>query len=297
MSDHTFPTSSSYTDPDSFLGPDSFVGPDSFTDHDFEFVAPGELGPGQRWSTWDDIGVLAGPEPWPDWLITADAAVDTELGILKTGKEADVFLLERATPDQSCILAAKRYRGYDRKLFHRDSGYQEGRKLRRSRDRRAAAKGTRWGRSVEAGQWAAAEFGYLSQFASLGLPVPYPVQLDGTEILMEFITVADGTGAPRLAQTRPDRSRLETYWEQLTQAMSVMAGLGLTHGDLSAFNILAADQRIVIIDLPQAVDIVSNPQGVEFLARDCRNVCAWFTARGLAADADALLADLVAQAW
>ena len=69
-----------------------------------------DLPPGQRWSTWDEIGILAGPEPWPDWVITESAAIDTELGILKTGKEADVFLLERATPDRSVVLAAKRYR-------------------------------------------------------------------------------------------------------------------------------------------------------------------------------------------
>ena len=169
--------------------------------------------------------------------------------------------------------------------------------MRNSRDRRAAAKGTRWGRTVEAGHWALAEFGYLSQLWSAGLPVPYPVQLDGTEILMEFITLADGTGAPRLAQTRPDARRLASYWEQLTHAMTVMAELGITHGDLSAFNILAAEDRIVIIDLPQAVDIVANPQGTTFLARDCRNVCSWFSARGLEVDADDLLAELVTQAW
>lgn len=230
-------------------------------------------------------------------MITADAAIDTELGILKTGKEADVFLLERATDTESVIMAAKRYRGHDHKLFHRDSGYQEGRRMRRSRDRRAVAKGTRFGRTVEAGAWAHAEFGYLCAFYQAGLPVPYPVQLDGTEILMELVTLADGSSAPRLAQTRPDHDQLVRYWEQLSEAMRVMAGLGLTHGDLSPYNILAAEDRLVIIDLPQAVDIVSNPQGMDFLARDCRNVARWFTARGLEVDAEALLGDLVAYAW
>ena len=145
---------------------------------DLEYVPlPDELPPGQRWSTWDDIGIVAGPDPWPDWLITADAAIDTDLGILKTGKEADVILLERATDEESVIMAAKRYRSHDHRLFHRDSGYTEGRGIRRSRDRRAVAKGSRWGRQVEAGEWAMAEFGYLSALWSAGLPVPYPVQL------------------------------------------------------------------------------------------------------------------------
>ena len=53
----------------------------------------------QRWCTWLSVEPLCrGPEPRPDWVVTSQAAVDTELGILKTGKEADVFLLERAVP-------------------------------------------------------------------------------------------------------------------------------------------------------------------------------------------------------
>jgi RIO kinase 1 len=252
----------------------------------------------QRWTTWLSVERGArGPEPRPDWVVTEEAAVDTELGILKTGKEADVFLLERATPDRSVVLAAKRYRSTQHRLFHRDAGYTEGRAIRRSRDRRAAAKGTRWGRTVQASQWAGAEFGYLADLWSAGLPVPYPVQLDDVEILMEFITLADGTGAPRLAQTRPDRALLETYWEQLADAMRAMAARGLTHGDLSAFNLLATEDRIVLIDVPQTVDVIANPQGMEFLARDCRNVCTWFTARGLELDAEALLGELVAYVW
>lgn len=256
-----------------------------------------ELPLGQRWSTWDAIGISAGPEPWPDWVITADAAIDTDLGTLKTGKEADVVLLERATDDQAVIMAAKRYRSVDHRLFHRDSGYTEGRKIRNSRDRRAMAKGTRHGRQVEAGQWAFAEFRYLCDLWSAGLPVPYPVQLDGTEILMEFITLEDGSGAPRLAQCRPPRDLLEVYLDQLREAMCTMASMKLAHGDLSAFNVLATEDRVVIIDLPQAVDLIGNPQGMDFLARDCRNIATWFTSRGLEIDADALFGEVVAYAW
>ncbi|MFT4165911.1 MAG: RIO1 family regulatory kinase/ATPase [Microlunatus sp.] len=265
---------------------------------DVEFLpVADELPPGQRWSTWDAIGISAGPEPWPDWVITADAAIDTDLGTLKTGKEADVVLLERATDSEAVIMAAKRYRSTDHRLFHRDSGYTEGRKIRNSRDRRAMAKGTRHGRQVEAGQWAFAEFRYLCDFWSAGLPVPYPVQLDGTEILMEFITLEDGSGAPRLAQCRPSRDVLEVYFDQLRTAMCTMASMRLAHGDLSAFNVLATGDWVVIIDLPQAVDLIGNPQGMEFLARDCRNIATWFTSRGLDVDSDALFGEVVAYAW
>ena len=125
----------------SCLEPTSRRQPSSLTPSTSPTSRPTTSPTGQRWSTWDDIGILAGPEPWPDWVITADAAIDTELGILKTGKEADVFLLERGHRQASVIMAAKRYRGIDHRMFHRDSGYTEGRRIRRSRDRRAAGQG------------------------------------------------------------------------------------------------------------------------------------------------------------
>jgi RIO kinase 1 len=265
---------------------------------DFFFRAVDDLADDQRWSTWDDVQKgCHGPQPRPDWVVTASGAIDTELGILKTGKEADVFLIERGVPsEQPSIMAAKRYRSTDHRNFHRDSGYVEGRRVRRSRDARALAKGTSFGREVAAGQWAMHEWGALCSLWSAGVPVPYPVQLDGTEILMEFIDV-DGAAAPRLAQVRPSRSVLEGYFEQLRDAMGVLARRHLAHGDLSPYNILAQGERLVIIDLPQVIDIVGNPKGVEFLLRDCRNVCQWFASRGLEVDAEELLSELLAQAW
>lgn len=261
------------------------------------FVPVPDPGPGRRWTRYDDPGVLTGPEPVPDWLITASGAVETELGVLKTGKEADVALIERADAGDAVVLAAKRYRPPERRQFHRDTGYVEGRRVRNSRDRRAMAKHTRHGRSVEAGQWAAAEFTVLAELWLADVPVPYPVQLDGTEILMEYIRTPDGQAAPRLAQLRPDPDLLLTYWQQLQRAMTVLATRQQAHGDLSPYNLLAAGDRLVIIDLPQVVDIAANPNGMELLARDCRTVCSWFTARGLARDPDVLLAELISYAW
>ena len=265
----------------------------------FDFLAYDDLkSDDQRWSTWLSVEPLCrGPEPRPDWVVTSQAAIDTELGILKTGKEADVFLLERAEPGgPSVVMAAKRYRGEETRSFHRSAAYTEGRRTRRSRDARALAKKTAYGRSVAAGQWANAEWEALKRLWLLGVPVPYPVQIDGTEILMEFVTV-DGFGAPRLAQTRPERPLLESYYEQLREAMAELARHGLVHGDLSAYNILAAGDRLVIIDLPQMVDLVGNPQAMDFLLRDCTNVCGWFQARGLAVDEHDLYGELLAHAF
>ena len=106
---------------------------------------------GDRWSTWDQSTLSErGPRPYPRWLITELAAVDTELGILKTGKEADVFLLRRGVPGipWSCLLAAKRYRSAEHRLFQRDSEYLEGRRVRDSRVNRAMANRSAAGRAM-----------------------------------------------------------------------------------------------------------------------------------------------------
>ena len=171
---------------------------------------------GDRWSTWDQpAGGERGPRPYPGWLVTELAAVDTELGILKTGKEADVFLLRRGVPGtgRSCLLAAKRYRDAGHRMFHRDSAYLEGRRVRESRASRAMANRTATGRQMIAAQWANAEFAALCQLYGAGVPVPYPVQVLGTEIMLEFIGEPDGTAAPRLAETRPRGSELAGLWE------------------------------------------------------------------------------------
>jgi len=257
---------------------------------------------GDRWSTWDQSSPTErGPLPHPDWLVTDLAATDTELGVLKTGKEADVFLLRRGVPgtDSSCLLAAKRYRSAEHRQFHRDSEYTDGRRVRESRVNRAMAARTAAGKAMIAEQWAIAEFAALCQLHSAGVPVPYPVQILGTEILLEFIGDEDGSAAPRLAELRPTGPELIDLWDQLAQALRGLAYLGLVHGDLSAYNLLVHDGRLVMIDLPQVIDVIANPRGGEFLDRDVANVSHWFAARGLAEVADSvsvhpdvLLADL-----
>jgi RIO kinase 1 len=248
------------------------------------FDATDGLPEGDRWSTWDQsIPTERGPRPYPDWLVTELAAVDTELGILKTGKEADVFLLRRGVPrtDRSCLLAAKRYRSAEHRMFHRDSGYLEGRKTRESRVNRAMASRSTFGLQAIAGQWAGAEFSALTRLYAAGIPVPYPAQILDTELLLEFIGSADGIAAPRLAETRPGPAELAGLWDQLVQALVALARDGLAHGDLSAYNLLVHSGRLVMIDLPQVVDVIANPRGAFFLTRDAQNVGRWFAARGL----------------
>jgi RIO kinase 1 len=284
-----------------------------FDDDESDFLKRGRLEPalaeepdrpetGDAWSSWD--GALHGPEPRPDWVRTESGAVDTELGMLKTGKEADVFLVRRAVPesDQVSMLAAKRYRDGDHRLFHRDAGYLEGRRVRRSREMRAMTNRTSFGKELIAGQWAAAEFGALTHLWQVGrdsglICVPYPVQLIGTELMLEFIGDWEtGEAAPRLAQVRAGHDQLDDLWRQMVDALSVLARAQVAHGDLSPYNTLVHQGRLVLIDLPQIVDVVANPQGADFIARDVRNVAGWFAARGLRVDADELIERLLYEA-
>jgi RIO kinase 1 len=254
---------------------------------------------GDRWSTWERAE--HGPTPRPDWVVTDLVAEDTELGVLKTGKEAEVHLLSREVPgtDRACLLAAKRYRGNDHRQFHRDAQYLEGRRMRRSRENRAIAGRTAFGRNLIAEQWAVAEFAALSRLWSAGLPVPYPVQRDGTEILLEFFGTPDGEAAPRLVDTRLAGTELESVWHHLVDALVALAAEGFTHGDLSAYNVLLHRGEPVLIDLPQVIDLAANPQGIGMLRRDVRNITDWFTSRGLAketVDPEALTRVLLAEA-
>jgi RIO kinase 1 len=224
---------------------------------------------------------------------TSHAAIDSDLGVFKTGKEADVSLIRRTYGDHSVLLAAKQYRDAQHRMFHRDAGYLEGRRMRRSRENRAIATRTGFGRELIAGQWAAAEFAVLSRLWVAGAAVPYPVQLFGTELLMEFIGDTEGVAAPRLAQLRPAPGEATELFTQVRDVLGLVADAGYTHGDLSPYNVLVHEGRIVLIDLPQAVDLVGNPQGFTFLRRDCDNICNWFAARGVRADATLLYDDLM----
>jgi RIO kinase 1 len=256
---------------------------------------------GGRWSTWD--GAQHGPGPRPDWVITHLGAVDDDLGILKSGKEADVHVLRRWVPgshseDTDLLMAAKRFRDFEHRMFHRDAGYLEGRRVRRSREMRAMARRTDFGKQMISNQWASAEFNALAELWSIGLPVPYPVQLNDTELLMEFIGEQgeSGSAAPRLAQTRPEPALVLDLFEQFRAAVTTLAQRGWAHGDLSPYNTLLHNDRLVIIDWPQIVDIIGNPRGPEFLQRDCHNMCVWFTARGLVIDEEELFGDFMAAA-
>ena len=245
-------------------------------------VAWDDAAPADPLSTYPDA--VHGPDPVPDWVITSGDAVDVEVGILKTGKEGDVHLVERWFGEQVNLLAAKRYRAPSERIFQRDDTYTEGRVIRDKRLRRAVAAKTDLGRKAETAHWIETELEVLGRLWCEGVAVPYPVQMLGRELMMEFIGSDDGVGAPRLANVRVSAAEARDLFSQAVELMVGITRTGLVHGDLSPYNLLVHDGRLVAIDVPQAIDLAVNPHGVAFLQRDVENVCAWFQRKGVTCD-------------
>lgn len=262
--------------------------------------------PGSPAHRWDDDDVdpeestylLAqpGPDPVPAWVITATAARQHERGILKTGKEADVHLVERVLGSQTNLLAAKRYRDADERTFKDDSQYRNSSAIRESRLRRAVENGTTRGMRFRADLWLANEFDVLSRLWLAGAPVPYPVQRLGQEILLELIG-DEMTTAPRLVHAGLGRADLELAWQQVLEAMHLFVRYGVVHADLSPYNILVWEDRLVFIDFPQAVDPIAHPAGLDLLQRDVDNLAAWFGRKGITVDPGTVMAELVTELW
>ncbi len=251
---------------------------------------------------------FAPPRETPAWLV--DQPYDEiSLGTLKSGKEAEVFLLERRYAGGSiALLAHKRYRprrpargelrdlGFKKATSYRhDSTYRAGWFLS-SRDRRAVAHKTDHGHEVIERMWPIQEMTMLERAWASGASVPYPVERTDDGVVMEFIGDHDAA-APRLAQARLVATEVESAWEQLLDSLRAMTSAGLVHADLSAYNLLWWRGRLTIIDLPQAVEFTTNVDAPDLLHRDIANVVDWFERRGLAVDVEAVYAELISLAW
>lgn len=257
----------------------------------------------ETWSSWPQVSdSCRGPRPWPAWIIQDDDARDRELGLVRGGKEADVFLVQRISADseRSCLLAAKRYRAGNVTSARKFVVNGGDRILKHGRDQRAVSRKSKYGQFLMKEEWAESEFRFLCRFWDAGVSVPYPLQICGQEILSEWIP-GEGdpmAAAPRLIDAQLFGSEVGDCYDVVRQSILAMAGLGYAHGDLSEYNILYAGSRgPVIIDCPQVVDIVLNPMGMEALRRDCFNVARAFKAKGLAVDPEALLSECVASAF
>jgi RIO kinase 1 len=231
--------------------------------------------------------------PKPDWLITEDGAIDTELARLQTGKEADAFLLERTLGERSHLLVAKRYRDHHHRAFRNDAAYRAGRRTGNRRDDLAIAGGSRAGMRLRGEQWARHEFHILQRLWAAWAPVPYPISCTGAELLMEYVGDIEQP-APRLIDiARIDQLNFVDLWQQCLQALRTMVTCDVVHADLSAYNILVWQGRLVLIDFPQAAEIGLSEHDMEFLHRDVTNVVTFFERVGVGCDIEDVYADVV----
>ena len=252
---------------------------------------------------------LRGPAfAWPD----GEAFEDVPRGTLKSGKEAEIFLVERrfATSGPR-LLAHKRYRirspgkdelrlaGFSNSTsYRRDSVYRAGWNVN-ARDRRALGSGnkSRYGQELAATLWPIQEWEMLRRAWEAGASVPYPVEQSEDGLLMEFIgNEADGAAA-KVAQARLSPPELASAWQQVVDNLRTLTAAGLVHADLSAYNLLWWQGRLVVIDLPQAVEFTTNADAFELLHRDVANAGDWFARRGVDVDVEGVYAELVALAW
>jgi RIO kinase 1 len=210
----------------------------------------------------------------PDRLrpLLEEGLIDEVLRQLTSGKEAMVFVVRCGEE----IRCAKVYKEATHRSFRQAVDYTENRKTKNSRQARAMAKGTRFGRQAQEAAWQSAEVDALYRLAHAGVRVPKPYNFLEGVLLMELVCDEDGDAAPRLndVQFTPDQAR--AYHEILLREVVRMLCAGVVHGDLSEFNILIASDGPVIIDLPQAVDAAGNNHAASMLERDVANLRNYF---------------------
>ncbi len=210
---------------------------------------------------------------------------------LSSGKEATIHLCRAGefAPGRE-FVALKAYRARDRRDFRATHTYTAGRVVR-GRPARAIATKTRFGREVEDALWQDHEWETLRAMHAARVAVPEPIVTFGSAILMEYVGDEDGS-APQLKDLAPDADEAREFFAQTVREVERMLFYNVVHGDLSAFNLLVWEDRIRVIDLPQAVDPRFNPNAWDLLERDLRNVCTWFARHGVDSDPAGMASDL-----
>jgi RIO kinase 1 len=201
-----------------------------------------------------------------------EGLIDSVVRQLMSGKEAMVFVV-RCGDETRC---AKVYKEATQRSFRQAVDYTENRKTKNSRDARAMAKGTKFGRQAQEEAWQSAEVDALYRLAAAGVCVPKPFNFHEGVLLMELVVDRDGNAAPRLNDSTFTAQEARLHHATLIKEVVRMLGAGIVHGDLSEFNILVNEHGPVIIDLPQAVDAAGNNHAGRMLLRDVDNLRNFF---------------------
>lgn len=205
--------------------------------------------------------------------LIAEGLVDEVIGQLMSGKEATVYIVRCGEE----IRCAKVYKDARQRSFRKSASYQEGRKVKNSRQARAMEKGSRYGRQMQEEAWQSAEVDALYRLAAAGVRVPQPSLCHEGVLLMELVTDAEGNPAPRLNDIELSEAQALKFHAELLNQVVRMLCAGIIHGDLSEYNILVGANGPVIIDLPQAVDAAGNSNAGAMLERDVANLAAYFS--------------------
>jgi len=201
-----------------------------------------------------------------------EGLIDTVVRQLMSGKEAEVYVV-RCGEETRC---AKVYKEAIHRSFRQAVDYTENRKVKNTRQARAMAKGTRFGRQAQEAAWQSAEVDALHRLAAAGVRVPRPYNFLEGVLLMELVANAEGDAAPRLNDCDFTAQEAGAHHATLLGEVVRMLCAGVVHGDLSEFNILLAADGPVIIDLPQAVDAAGNNHAKRMLLRDVANLRDFF---------------------
>jgi RIO kinase 1 len=204
--------------------------------------------------------------------LVADGLVDKVVRQLMSGKEAMVYVVQCGDE----VLCAKVYKEANKRAFRQAVDYTEGRKIKNSRQARAMAKGSRYGRQEQEAAWQHAEVDALHRLAGAGVRVPTPYNFHEGVLLMELVTDENGSPAPRLNDVVLSAGDARRYHAMLIRQVVLMLCAGIVHGDLSEYNILIDSEGPVIIDLPQAIDAAANNNASRMLERDVENLASYF---------------------
>jgi RIO kinase 1 len=205
-------------------------------------------------------------------LLIDDGIIDEVYTRLKSGKEADIYLVRHAGE----VVAAKVYKERNARNFKNNSAYKEGRRVRNTRTQRAMDKGSRFGQASAEAAWKAKESEALHKLHAAGVRVPKPVMFYEGVLLMETILDANGRPAPRLIEAEiPREKAAEWYADVRAQAVKMLA-CDLVHGDLSPYNVLLAWNGPTVIDFPQVVGAAHNSQAERFFLRDLDTIHRFF---------------------
>lgn len=242
-----------------------------------------------------------------EWLLSSlrtfyDQQIITDvLAVVKGGKEASVYRCEADPGTGREFIAAKVYRPRKFRILSNDAMYRQGRQVltadghvvHENQDRvmRAIGKKSAFGKQVAHTSWLTYEYQTLESLHAGGGAVPKPIAAAENAILMSYLG-DEAAAAPTLIEVRLDRDEAQPLYEEVVRNIRLMLGMGLIHGDLSAYNILYWEGAITLIDFPQVVDAHRNSDARFLLERDVTRISEYFARQGAKVDARRLMRDL-----